>query len=293
MPPHPERTREYIGPVTDTRVWKNFELRADDIILSTPPKCGTTWSQAIIMMLLNGAAETERQVWTDSLWLDCGLRDQAEAVQILNDQSTRRCIKSHTPLDGIPFRPDVTYITVYRHPIDVHFSLEKHVANMVSDVLRYLYPEKEGAAFERFLTAPATESGTDDMTLASLLYHYRSFKQWSHLPNVHFFHYADLTRDPAYAIRRYAGAMGLSPSDALIDEITAATAFTSMKNVTQKTQGTSGAGAFKDMAGFFHSASSNKWVGRLSDAEVEAYNTKFAEIARPSEVAWLENGDLN
>lgn len=290
MPTLPERTRDYIGPITDTRVWDDFELRADDVILSTPPKCGTTWSQAIIMMLLNGAAETQRQVWKDSLWIDCGFRDQEQMVQTLNAQTTRRCIKSHTPFDGIPFHPDVTYITVYRHPIDVHFSLEKHVENMVSDVLQYLYPDQEGAAFERFLTAPATQRGTDDLTLASLLHHYRSFSAWSQLPNVHFFHYADLKRDPAKEIRRYAQAMGLSPSDALIEEITEATAFSSMKTVTQKTQDTTEKGAFKNMAGFFHSATSNKWVGRLSDAEVAAYHEKFAEIAQPAEVSWLENG---
>jgi aryl sulfotransferase len=52
----PRRTREYIGPVTESRVWDRFELRAGDIILSTPPKCGTTWSQAILVMLLDGHA---------------------------------------------------------------------------------------------------------------------------------------------------------------------------------------------------------------------------------------------
>jgi len=286
----PERSRDYVGPVTDTRVWEDFDLRDDDIILSTPPKCGTTWSQAIIMMLLNGAAETERPIWKESLWLDCGFRGQDKAVEALNNQTTRRCIKSHSPLDSIPFNPKVTYITVYRHPVDVHFSLEKHVANMTADVLQFMYPEQAGAAFKRFLTAPETDAGTDDLTLASLLHHYRSFSAWAHLPNVHFFHYADLKRDLAYEIRRYAAAMGVSPSDRLIDEITAATSFPSMKQVTRNTQDTAGPSAFKDVAGFFHSATSNKWVGRLSDAEVEAYHAKFSQIAQPSEVSWLENG---
>jgi aryl sulfotransferase len=72
----PARTRDYVGPVTDTRTWDSFALRPGDIILSTPPKCGTTWSQAILMMLLEGAAVTDRPIWRESTWLDCGFRDQ-------------------------------------------------------------------------------------------------------------------------------------------------------------------------------------------------------------------------
>lgn len=284
----PERTRDYIGPVTDTRIWDSFALRKDDIVLSTPPKCGTTWSQAILMMLIHGVAEKDRPVWRDSLWLDCSLGDQQKAVQSLESQKHRRCIKSHTPLDGLPYHPDVTYITVYRHPVDVHFSLEKHVANMNSDILDFVYPPGPGAAFARFLTSPETSTGTDDLTLASLLHHFQSFHAWKHLPNIHFFHYADLQRDVHRAIDRYAGAAGLALDGALRGSIAAASSFSSMKDITR--QNRRAESAFKDETQFFHSATSKKWQGRLSDAEFAAYQKRIAEIATAREVAWLENG---
>jgi hypothetical protein len=72
----PMRTRDDNVLVTDTRVWNHFELRRGDIILSTPPTCGTTWSTAILMMLRNGKADSDRLTWQDSLWPDCGFRDQ-------------------------------------------------------------------------------------------------------------------------------------------------------------------------------------------------------------------------
>jgi hypothetical protein len=50
----------------------------------------------------------------------------------------------------------VIYLAVYRHPDDVRFSLEKHVANKKNDVLRFHFPEAPGAAFERFIMRRVT-----------------------------------------------------------------------------------------------------------------------------------------
>ncbi len=285
----PARTRDYIGPVTDTRIWDRFQLRDDDIILSTPPKCGTTWSQAILMMLIHENPATDRQIWRDSVWLDCGIRDQVEAKATLDAQSHQRCIKSHTPFDGIPCNPQATYITVYRHPIDVHFSMMKHVANMKLDVLDFLNPPEPGAAFARFLDAPATDSGTDDLTLAAMIHHYNSFAKWAHLPNVHLFHYADLSADLPACIRAYARAAGLSPTEQLVAEIANAASFGAMKETTRLHD--DGSGAFKVQHAFFDSAASNKWKGRLSQSELDAYHERISDLASPEDINFLENGD--
>lgn len=286
----PARVRDYIGPVTDTRIWDSFETRPGDVILSTPPKCGTTWTQAILMMLIHGQAETGRTVWRDSMWLDCGMADQRERARQFAAQTHRRCIKSHSPFDSLPFDPDVIYLTVYRHPLDVHFSMERHVANMKSDILDFLFPPEPGAAFDRFLNGPATDMGTDDLTLSSILQHYRSFRSFSHLPNVHFFHYADLTRDLEPQIRRYAAAMGQSPSAGLVAGIAEAASFGSMKDTTRREAPKDGKSAFKVEHAFFDSATSDKWKGRLSKLDLDAYHRRFAELATPEEIIWLEAG---
>ena len=285
---HPARTRDYLGPVTDTRIWDEFTLRSSDIILSTPPKCGTTWSQAILMMLIHQDPATDRQIWRDSVWLDCGLADQQECMRKLNAQTHKRCIKSHTPFDGIPFDPNVTYIAIYRHPIDVHFSMMKHVANMSIDVLDFLNPPEPGAAFAHFLTGEANDTGTDDLTLEALLHHYRSFARWEDLPNVHLFHYADLTADLPAHIRAYAEAARLTASDALVSEIAHAASFGTMKDTTKRHD--TGQGAFKVQHAFFDSGTSNKWEGRLSDEELAAYHSRISALATADEIAFLEQG---
>lgn len=240
------------------------------------------------MMLIHEDASTDRQIWRDSVWLDCGVRDQDEAKETLDRQQHRRCIKSHTPFDGLPFDSNVTYITVYRHPIDVHFSMMKHVANMKLDILDFLAPEGDGAAFARFLESPATDSGTDDLTLDALLKHYNSFAEWAHLPNVHLFHYADLSANLPQSIRDYADILRMSPSQALVDDISHAASFRAMKETNKKHD--DGSGAFKVQHAFFESATSNRWKGRLNNGELAAYRARIASLATQDDIAFLENG---
>lgn len=289
MTEFPTRNRSYTGPVTDTRNWDGFELRPGDVVLSTPPKCGTTWSQAIIMMLILGGAPRDLPAWRQSHWLEFRLGDPQEAKTKLEAQNHRRCIKSHAPLDGIPFHPEVTYITVSRHPLDVFFSMQRHVENMRYDILDHLYPPEPGAALQRFLTREASAAGTDDLSLASILYHYRSFTAWAHLPNIHFFHYADLSRDLRGQAGRYAQALGIKASDRLLDEIASSASFSAMKQTTRALQPAVPRGAFVEEHKFFDSATSEKWKGRLSDAELKAYRSRIAACATPSEIAYLES----
>lgn len=289
----PERARAYIGPVTNTDGWDLLELRPRDIILSTPPKCGTTWSQAMLMMLIHGRAIEGDAVWTQSKWIDCGFRDRAALAEALGAQPHRRCIKSHTPLDGIPYRDDVHYMVVYRHPIDVHFSLEKHVRNMRDDWLDFMYAGSDAENFERFLSAPEGLSGTDDLSLASLVYHYLSFREWAHLPNIHFFHYSDLKSDHIAELTRMAHILGFDADAALIRDIARATGFDEMKSAAARGPRDADS-TFHNEADFFHSASSRKWEGRLNNAQLAAFEDRFTEVLPDIEDrGWLASGSLS
>ena len=56
-------------------------------------------------------------------------RARTEVFADLAAQTHRRFIKTHTPLDGIPNDPTVTYICVGRHPRDVALSMDHHIDN--------------------------------------------------------------------------------------------------------------------------------------------------------------------
>ena len=84
----------------------------------------------------------------DSLspWIDMMTRARTEVFADLAAQTHRRFIKTHTPLDGIPNDPTVTYICVGRDPRDVALSMDHHIDN--TDVGAFLEARERAAAID-------------------------------------------------------------------------------------------------------------------------------------------------
>ncbi|NOD78184.1 sulfotransferase domain-containing protein [Ruegeria sp. HKCCD4332] len=287
----PQKTTDYVGEVTNTDIWSGFEIRPDDIFVCTPPKCGTTWTQTLVRMLITQTADPGVYDNKISPWLDCGFRDREEQAKTLNAQSHRRCIKTHTPLDGVTFSPDAQYLVVHRHPVDVHLSMRSHVENMKADWLDYLFPDDLSEAFSMFLDRPASSKGTDDLTLGSFIHHFRSFWTFRELPNIHFLHYAELSRDLPGQVSRLANIMDTEISPQLVNDIAEAGSFGSMKNNAQRLEQTPGfTSGFHDFAQFFSSGSSNKWEGKLTSEDMTRYDDSISKLVSPEERLWLERG---
>lgn len=288
-----ERLRDYRGPVTNTDIWDAFQLRPDDVIVCTPPKCGTTWTLNIVMMLIHGRVVPDAGNSDESPWLDCGFRDRKAIAEKQASLTRRRCLKSHTPMDGISYGAEPTYIVVYRHPVDAHFSLRNHVANMKDPgILKEMFPEDFEEAFARFVDYPATDSGSDDLTLNSMVHHYLQARQRAHNGNVHFLHYADLSRDLRGQISRLAGILNIDLSEDTLDALTEANTFASMRKVIETSDRRYHENSpFVDHAKFFASGTSNKWQGRLSDESLARYSERCGALLSPEDAAWLNWGD--
>ena len=114
--------RHYEGFFADSARWERFTFRPGDVVISTPSKCGTTWMQTIVGMLLLDRVDLGAPISTISPWLDMLTRTEDEVFGLLDAQTHRRFIKTHTPLDGVPRHDEVTYVAVIRHPLDVAMS---------------------------------------------------------------------------------------------------------------------------------------------------------------------------
>jgi aryl sulfotransferase len=68
------------------------------------------------------------------------------------EQLHRRFIKTHTPLDGIPYYPECTYFVVFRNPKDVYFSGVNHRDNMMDQELAARYFPSGSNTFNDWLS---------------------------------------------------------------------------------------------------------------------------------------------
>ena len=282
--------RTYRGLITDSARWSGFRHRPGDVVVCTPMKSGTTWAQAIVAMLLSGDDTVDIVNDRPSPWLDHTIRSIEETIADLDAQTTRRCIKTHTPLDGLPVQDNVHYIAIYRHPIDVHFSMRNFISNAIESELKAYYPENESAGFRRFLEGGLDGGDLDMPSLRAIIRHYKQ-SCISDQENVLVLHYADMQQDPESAVVRIGEQIGISHSPETIADIVAATSFENMKSNSHRFTPYAGKGVWKDDKAFFDSGMSRKWTGRLTAEDLDAYDRKMGRFLSPEARRWLEEGD--
>ena len=299
----------YRGLVYDSARWEGFELRRGDIIISTPPKCGTTWTQMICALLIFQTPELDRPLSVLSPWLDMQSRARREVVADLEAQQHRRFIKTHTPLDGLPMDPTVTYLCVGRDPRDVALSMDNHMDNM--DVAAFAVERARGAAIdgielpplverppppadphERFWRwvdndAPPREIGS---SLLRTLRHLESFWDAPDDLDVVMLHYADLKSDLDGQMRVVAGRLDIElPAEGWNRLVEAATFERMRANAATTVPRIAEGSHWRDDERFFHRGTSGQWRDLLDEEDLRRYRARVADLVGPELAAWAHH----
>jgi aryl sulfotransferase len=300
--------QRYHSFVADSARWDGFDFRDDDIVISTAPKCGTTWMQMLCALLLFRTPDLPAPLAQLSPWLDMQTRPLDDVLRQLEAQTHRRFIKTHTPLDGLPFDPQVTYLHVARDPRDVAASWDNHMANMdlgkfvavrvaavgVGDLEEIGFtgppPAPPDDAVERFWLWMDGDDGTRGISgLQALVHHAATFWERRDDPNVALFHYHDLRTDLAGQMRRLADVLGVEPPT---DELVEAATFESMKSHADELVPNSDTPFWLDNGRFFDKARSGGWRDMLDDEGQQRYDRAVAAVAAPDLADWLHGGWL-
>ena len=292
----PER---YRSSDEDSGRWLDFPFRPGDIVISTRSKSGTTWMQMICALLVFQSADLPARLSQLSPWLDWLVTPQQQVYDLLAAQQHRRFIKTHTPLDGIPVAPQVSYVVVARHPLDMAVSLYHQGGNINHARLRQLTgaPPPEGPApaprplHEWLLDWIERDSDPrEDMdSLPGVLWHLADAWKRRAEPTMMLVHYDDLLADLPGQMRRIAAWLGIEVPAERWPALTRAATFAEMRQQARALVPNTG-GVLKDEQVFFRQGRSGSGRDLLSTEEARRYHERTAEMAPPDLLTWLHRG---
>jgi aryl sulfotransferase len=300
QPARPERKYHYQHPFMDTGRWDRFRPRDGDIVVDTAYKTGTTWMQMICALLIFQKPDLGRPLSDISPWLDMRVQDLDEVLAVLEAQDHRRIIKTHAPLDALPYYDNVTYMFVGRDPRDVFVSWLNHQKNMDASVFqrpedddlapRPEIPEDPCEFFHKWMTTSGFPWEQEGWPSWSMLRHAETFWSFRHLPNIHMFHFSDLKADLNGEMRRAAEALGIEVPGAKWPDLVNAARFDSMKKNADLLAPAANLGLWRQNKRFFNKGTSGQWRDLLGDEELDLYRAVMERRLEPDLATWLENG---
>jgi hypothetical protein len=302
----------YGGVFWDSARWDALELRPGDIIVATPAKSGTTWTQMICVLLIFQDPELPRPLGVISPWIDMVTRPRTEVVADLAAQRHRRVLKTHTPLDGLPLDPRVTYLCVGRDPRDVALSMDRHVANLNVDQMLRLRAEAAAIdgielpalrprppplpdARQRFWRWVDDDTDPADSTssLRSTLHQLTTFWTASGGLDVVLLHYDDLLADLEGQMRILAEHLGIAVPEARWPTLVEAATLDGMRQRTALAAPGATRGQWRDAGQFFAKGTSGQWRDLLTADDLDRYAARARSLAPPDLVTWVHRGPLD
>ncbi len=299
----------YHSIIADSARWEEFPFREGDIILSTPAKCGTTWTQTILGLLIFQSPDPPAAIDLISPWFDQLLRDRDSVLADLEAQTHRRFIKTHTPLDGLPWDDRVTYITVARDPRDVARSWDNHMANLdiqtmmelrgkavgfddINEVMPNGIPTFPETEIERFWMWMESDEAFSVSTLKDVVHHLGGFWDKRNEPNVVLLHYDDLKDDLEGQMRALAQRLAIDVPEERWPELVPSATFEVMKARASEVAPNSTESIWHDKSRFFNKGTSGQWRDFLDEDGVARYAKRIDELTDPALSDWLHRGPI-
>jgi hypothetical protein len=244
------------------------------------------------------------------------LRPLAELRQVLDEQAHRRFLKTHTPLDGLPHVPGVTYMVIGRDPRDVAISMDHHRANLDDHRIHTLLTDGGPGAAGPAVAARAAVSrrslpladqrdrvlrwlhdqrpATENLdSLRAVVAHLHEAWQRRHDPALVLLHHADLLGDLDGQMRYLATRLDITVPEHVWPELIQAAGFTAMRARAADLVPDERLGLFTKNEEFFRSGRPQQWPTVLTDQDAHDYAEQLRSLAPPEFCDWLERRTTN
>ena len=300
-----EPTRTYRSWTNDGARWNHYRPRDGDIIIATYPKCGTTWVQRIVSLLVFQSPEP-LPIFDVSPWIDASFGPPIEAViEQLEKQQHRRFIKAHLPFDGLPFYEEVRYIHVARDGRDSCMSYFNHCAGYTEKMYEALdraaddmggpaprCPSSVQTFWRDWLTKGIRPESSDGHPTHSFFDFESSYWRARHRSNLLLVHYNDLSADLAGEMRRIADFLEIEVGDELWPELVEAATFGRMKREGAALLPHAEVVFEGGYERFLYKGSNGRWQEEIPADLLGLYEQKVASRFTPGLARWIECGRL-
>ena len=298
--------REYRTWIYDSRRWRHYVPRRDDIVIVTYPKCGTTWMQRIVGLLIFQTRDP-KPIMQVSAWIDRRFpRPIEDVIAQIEAQKHRRFLKSHLPLDGLPFYDDVKYIHVARDGRDACISFHNHVVGYTDQALDQLnkagmedetigrpypcIPVDPRKFFHQWITrgeVPGHEEGSPTVSFFQLE---KTWWEASTRPNVLLVHYNDLKFDLSAEMQRIADFLDIFVPSDVWPQLVDAAGFEAMRRDGDVLMSEIAASFKEGSRGFFFKGTNERWRGVFFEEDLELYEAKAEAMLAPECARWVARG---
>jgi hypothetical protein len=254
-------------PVEGFESGQRYRAAPGDIFVATYPKCGTTWMQYIVYLLLHGAEPLRSGERLDAVFPHLE-EVGADAVRGLPEP---RLIKTHLPFERTPWHAGARYIFVARNPFDCAVSFYHHTRGFVR---HYDFADGTFDEFFECFVRGEVDFGDYFDHLASWLPHARD-------PNVLFLTYEQMLADPPAAVGAVGAFLGgaaarVAAEPALVARIVAASSFDSMSRDQRRWSSERPA----NMPEFVRKGVAGDWSRQFSREQARRLADKFTERMR-------------
>ncbi|MEJ6704727.1 MAG: sulfotransferase domain-containing protein [Pseudomonadales bacterium] len=304
----PQVTRTYKNHHLDSSRWDLYRPRSNDVIIATAYKSGTTWTQNIFYELLYGDETQKPSPDSVNVWPDADFRGlKRDALKTwLDGFEAQRYIKSHIPLDGLPYYEQVKYVIVCRDPRDVFMSLFNHVSRytpefyqMLNDPARLVgQPMPKISSDPREVWRQWISKGwfdweTEGYPMWSNMHHTQTFWNFKHLPNFLFLHYNDMLSDLSGAVAKLAAFSGIEVDRQKIARVVEATTFEKVKQKALALKNDRMASTFEGgQAQFIFKGTNGRWKDIFTDQDLDLYEAAKQRVLSEDCARWLEQGGI-
>ncbi len=123
------------SPMHDPYVLANFQVRDSDVLITTPPKAGTTWMQQILHQLRSGGDASFSSIDEVVPWLEITREGKGwqQVLQHFETLAQPRIFKTHCTAEQTPGIGTASIILSSRDPRDCCVSFYFHIMNMTDE----------------------------------------------------------------------------------------------------------------------------------------------------------------